>query len=587
MSFPLPAKVLTCFPIAFFFLTLWTPTDTYPAQENRDEETYSISLVQTAHVERETHEVEGRKVLSESYTVQEGDHIWSILRSRGLLEKKNLNEILSILKSLNNTLGNLDLIHPGQNILIPLVISPITGNQTSTDAGPPEELPIETLKDLKLENYTIEPGDSLIKVVTSLYDIPSEELYNEYLALLKKVNPSIRDLNFVRPGQKVKLPIYSPEVVRLPVKTPPPGEKPEPKKSRESIQQLGQEIGKIFTLMGEEWVNGGEQFIPLKSGGQINLNADSFPILDLRNGKKVIVDMYNDLPAKLAGLITSSWDNYSIVHIKPEDTLETSTGRIIHDCGYDRVYGPDESLKLGGDIPLEITGDWIIGFAPGQSSEKTGVIVLNIFHDSGPRTPVTIRTFLERIGIRVIDYPPGPETPDKPVEDGAIIEARGDVLSLTKTLLELTGKTFLNKVDIPVYKSSETELALIIKADFFLNLDGRDCIIDLSGLGQDMITMLREQRFSVLSITDKKFSSTVLLKILDFLGVAYDSKPHPFMALDRGGPRNIRLRIPGVIFKDSEDRSIFASQSMLPGEIANFLAAKGYRILLMPSSRGL
>ena len=106
MSFPLPAKVLTCFPIAFFFLTLWTPTDTYPAQENRDEETYSISLVQTAHVERETHEVEGRKVLSESYTVQEGDHIWSILRSRGLLEKKNLNEILSILKSLNNTLCN-------------------------------------------------------------------------------------------------------------------------------------------------------------------------------------------------------------------------------------------------------------------------------------------------------------------------------------------------------------------------------------------------------------------------------------------------------------------------------------------------
>ena len=96
--------------------------------------------------------------------------------------------------------------------------------------------------------------------------------------------------------------------------------------------------------------------------------------------------------------------------------------------------------------------------------------------------------------------------------------------------------------------------------------------------------MLREQRFSVLSITDKKFSSTVLLKILDFLGVAYDSKPHPFEALDRGGPRNIRLRIPGVIFKDSEDRSIFASQSMLPGEIANFLAAKGYRILLMPSS---
>ena len=76
-----------------------------PAQE-KEEETYSISLVQTAEVDREIQEIEGRKVLTETYTVQEGDHIWKLFRKRGLLKKRSLMELLSALKKLNRSLSD-------------------------------------------------------------------------------------------------------------------------------------------------------------------------------------------------------------------------------------------------------------------------------------------------------------------------------------------------------------------------------------------------------------------------------------------------------------------------------------------------
>jgi hypothetical protein len=92
------------------------------------EETYSISLVQTAESDKEIHELEGRKVLAETYTVQKGDHLWQLLRERGLLEKSETPRVARRTQEAEHvTFPNLDLIHPGEKIVIPLILSPVKG----------------------------------------------------------------------------------------------------------------------------------------------------------------------------------------------------------------------------------------------------------------------------------------------------------------------------------------------------------------------------------------------------------------------------------------------------------------------------
>ena len=582
LKFRMRAKIY-CFITSLLVIIL--PFNVSSAQEREGEETYSISLIQTAESDKEIHEIDDKKVLTESYTIQRGDHLWKILRKKGLLKKRNLPELISMLKKLNRSLVNLDLIHPGESIIIPLAISPIKGLPELAQKAPEITIPIEELKDADLENYTVKSGDSLIKIIKGRHNMPKEDIHDEYLQMVKKLNPSIKDLNTLYPGQTIRLPIYSPQVVRMPIKpTPPPEPELEPVAEKRGLPPLSNQLREIFNQIGEEWVQTGEHFIPLKPTGQINLKADSFPIINLSNGNRLIVDFHHDLPDNMVKLIESSWESYRIVPIGKDDDLRGALEKIFPLCDYHKIYKLGEPLVLGGDIPLRITADWIIQLAPGVSYENSKIIMLTITDDFTPKIPPVMRDFLGNLGIKAIDYPPADEPMDESIKRVEILEIENDISDLVEMLLNLTGQSFSSRVEIPVYQSEKSGFDLIIKADFLLNLDGKDCIIDLTGLGPDVLSLLREHRFLVLPLSSEKNPSFILSKTLDFLGVTFDSELHTFLATDREETRNVSITIPGTIFEDNYGQTIFATHLRLPDEITNFLSQRGYKIFSLALS---
>lgn len=567
--------------ISFLLLSLLvfiSPFNISLAQEKREEETYSISLVQTAEVGKEIIEVEDKKVLTETYKVEKGDWIWQLFRERGLLQKHNVSELLSMLKTLNKDLENLDVIHPNQEIVIPLVISPIGAGPRLAKKAPQTPISPEMLKDIKLENYTIRRGDTLIKVIRSRYEISDEKLYNEYLELVRGLNPSIEDLDAVNPGQVVRLPIWTPQVVRAPI-APEAPIKPERIAQEARRAALAYQLGQIFTHMGEEWVQTGFHFIPLQSGGYINLKADSFPIINLFNGYKVIVDSHNAMPEKMSTVIESSWGNYAIVHLNKDDNLRTAFDKILSACHYSKIYKLGEPLELRGDIPFRIAGDWIIKPTAAPSGEREKMIMITLVDDRTPRTPRAIQDFLRTQGIKAIDYPPADDAVEPSAGKLEVLKAGNDVSSLIETILNLTGHPFSRGVEIPIYKSGKANFNLVMKADFLLKVNGRDCIIDLKGLEPDIASLLEEHQFRVLLLAGDKDPSSIVAKTLDLLGVQFDSKPHDFMAAERDRQKNVRLTINGIVFQANSGKNIFATPLEIPDDIALFLSQRGYDIL--------
>jgi hypothetical protein len=559
-------------------LVFISPFNISLAEEKGEEETYSISLVQTAEVGKEIIEVEDKKVLTETYKVEKGDWIWQLFRERGLLEKHNLRELLSMLKTLNKDLANLDVIRPNQEIVIPLVISPIGAGPKLAKKATETPISPEMLKDIKLENYTVRRGDSLVKVIRSRYQISDEKLYREYLELVRGLNPSIEDLDTVSPGQIVKLPIWTPQVVRAPI-APKASLKPERVAQKARRTALGYQLGQIFTHMGEEWVQTGHHFIPLKSGGHIDLNADSFPIINLFNGYKVIVDLYNAMPEKMSTVIESSWENYAIVHLNKDDNLRTAFDKALTACHYSKIYKLGEPLDLRGDIPFRIAGDWIILPTASPGGEKEKMIMITLVDDHTPRTPRAIQDFLRTQGIKAIDYPPGDDAVEPTAAKLVVLKAGNDISSLIETILNLTGQPFSRGVEIPIYKSGKSNFNLVTRADFLLEVNGRDCIIDLKGLEPDIATLLEEHQFRVLLLDGDKDPSSIVSKTLGLLGVQFDSKPHDFMAAERDQQKNVRLTIPGIVFQANSGKNIFATPLEIPDDIALFLSQRGYDIL--------
>jgi LysM repeat protein len=564
----------------FWICTLLLVTlSSEPSFSQEEEKTYSITLTKTAEIKEDIQVVEGSKVLTETHVIRKGEHLWQILRERGLLQERNLSELLSMLKRLNTSFENLDLMHPGQEIVIPLKIVPIAGSDVPKQAL---LTPLAALKDQDLENYTVKPGDSISRVVQDRYQIPRQTLYTEYLELVKKLNPSIKDLNTIYPGQHIRIPIFSPSVVRGPI------ERPQKKVEEENAEDWNMDavaagLEAIFSRMGEEWIHTGRHFIPLKSGGQIDLNAESFPVINLRNGHRIIVDLHRKLPEKMTQLIESSWGNYRVAQLSQEDSVRSAFQKVLDLCLYPRVLEKGEPLELGGEIPLNITGDWVILLSEPPSGERPSLAVISIEDPRIITTPRIIKDYLEGIGIRLIEYPLR-ESPLPTVTGGIKPLAGGENSSSTiQTLLNLAGKSYSTQVEIPVFGSQKEDLKMVVMADFLLDIDGKEGIIDLTGLDQQLILFLKEQNYLVLPLAEENDPLRMVENLLEFIGIQAKPGLHSFTAVLREGPSHVRFTLSGVVFSDSKGDPVLATSNSIPDEIAVFLSEKRYRILPLPS----
>ena len=568
---------------------------------------------------------------TEEYTVKEGDYLIKILKERGLLKDQNLADLLSLLRQLNSSLKSLDMIRPGEKIVI--LVKVVPGVET-------EE---KRTRKLKYERYRVKRGDILSRLAIRRYQLSARQFNRDYLKLFAQCNPTIEDPNRILVGQIIKLPHYPPayrddsepetspvlrdleasphrialkepmvlERSEKPLRfkpIPSPGTQPpkpvpqpaardaspsrqpvKPKKSRTkrpSERSRGATIiitdglGTVISDMGEEWIQSGEHFIPMKSGGHINLNAESYPIVRLKKGMTVIVDMHHALPRKIARFIESTWSSYRVVRLSQKDDLRSALDKILKAFGYPKILKNGEPLVLEGNIPLRITGDWIITPHAADSEEAPEYVVINLMDIQSEGLPSTIKEYLKLVGVEVIEYPRGQETP-KDAGVPSRPKVASEPVELIEAVLNYRGQPFKTRVNIPAYTSRNEDFTFTVEADFYLEIKGHRYVIDTGGMGPDVISLLKDNGISVLSLAQEKAPADMVSTILKFLDVHYKTGPHFFMAKRGDELRNVRLTLDGITFHDKAGNSVLVTSVNLPSELVEFLYQKGYRVLFL------
>jgi LysM repeat protein len=559
-----------------------------PSFALEDKETQYIHMVKTAEVEGLIYNIDNKRVQAQTYIVQKGDSLWRILRKKRLLNQEKPTELRSILRQLNKSLPNLDLIYPGQEIVIPLRITSLPPKSVTQKPLPVKKTPAITPTDPEFEMYRVRPGDSLFRIAKRRYSIPNEDFYDEYIELFKRMNPTIKDLNDLQTGQIVKLPIYSTGAARKPIGTafsssPAVSNAIEEDESSKKANSLDNDLGKIFVEMGEDWIQTGEHFLPIESVGSIKIKAASFPIIYLQNGQRVIVDLHNALPMDIGSLIESTWANYRIVHLTEKEDLRSAVAKILTMCNYAKVYEKGEPLELKGEMNFRVTGDWIVSFPANGSEGKPKYAVINLIDEYTEPTSWLVRRLMQRQGVKIIDYPAGDNVYPGEMGESEILEGGNDPFSLIEKLLALTNHKFSTQIEIPVYQSHKADLRVNIKVDFFLRIGESDAIIDLSGLTPQIVSFLEEHQFSYLSLSAERDPLAMIAKTLDFLNVQFGNGQHSFVVAEKDSWRNIQFTLPGITFADPTGKAIIATPADLHNELAALLSQKGYRILELSS----
>jgi len=152
----------------------------------------------------------GREILCDPYIVQKNDWLLKLFKQRGDISQRDFPEFMRIFKNVNPHIPDINRLHPGEQILIPL-------RKLTRDALPGQStgmvtLPFVTISDVPdmlktySKEYTVRRGDSVSRLVTRSYGRYGTRSYREGVKLFKILNPKITDLNRIYPGQKLRLP---------------------------------------------------------------------------------------------------------------------------------------------------------------------------------------------------------------------------------------------------------------------------------------------------------------------------------------------------------------------------------------------
>ncbi|MFH1138269.1 MAG: LysM peptidoglycan-binding domain-containing protein [Pseudomonadota bacterium] len=608
----------------------------------RAEEDPSISLVKTLVVR----EVNGRQVSTEEYMVRKGDSVARLLIGRGVTGPGKIpGELLKVVLALNPGMRDPNLIFEGQKLILPT--GPVEGPpwESEMDDGPAAEKPAAAAEQPgeqpapdkqeastapppqprreeakapsteKFKTVTLKSGESLAQLLRN-EGVPESLIFNEYLHLLIKMNPQISNPNVVYSGQQVRVPLNADWAEAVlseesqPDRKPAPGPKTSPVMARvpaaallsappvkpQSIVPPPQlpparsvaartALGLIFTRIGEHVITKGQHFLPLKTGGQITINTQSFPIIELQGGQRIVLDLDRRLPQNMVELIRANWSNYTVFRPENEKTLAQMLGRLLDLGQYYKVKNDGTPWVLAGPAHISLGADWIVWPTQDDWAHRRAVAInMPETADLGVSPPAA--AFLEKAGIRIIDFHPqgnliGPEpwggstTPRGEVTD---LQAE-DVQKLTQALLELLGQKYEPHLSIPLMESnsSSQDFVLTVEAPIYFSRGGKNFVVDLDGAPKEVKELLRKSKFEVISRAPGEGPEILIRRLLKAMGVSTE-EGLTIKASRRPAPRDIAITFSGLVFSTGGRRIFLTRKQEEPG-LELLLAQPGLKVV--------
>ncbi|MCK5420822.1 MAG: hypothetical protein KAJ08_01590, partial [Deltaproteobacteria bacterium] len=358
----------------------------------------------------------------------------------------------------------------------------------------------------------------MAQILKDKYNIPANLIFDEYLNLVKQLNPDVKDINLVVPNQRVILPSLTdyqlpsgekdelgraatkePTVERPQVGEAPDVEEVEEDLSARKVRAKETSTGKMLSVEKEiepvyvdprfrkiathvprsrklathymraiadvlqGTLMGSDKFaIPLMSEGQITIDTHNFPILQLTDKKKMILNYDNSLPSGLVELIQSERNDFEVVTLNRFEDIASVLDKIIDSAGYFSIDKSQSPLMIGNQIQFEIRGNWIIY---GDELLKD-ITVVNLVKNEAEPIDAQLKDYIYTYGINLVDlylmgdgeqektsFPPKAVEHKYHPEDVSAIDASGCAV-LVDSLLVLLGQDFKKDFMIRLFQGT-------------------------------------------------------------------------------------------------------------------------------------
>ena len=518
----------------------------------------------------------GWNILCDPYVVKKDDWVFKLFREKGEISNRDFPEFLRIFKRLNPHIHDIDMIRPGQQIVIPLkkIEQDELPEQSSGVVTIPYltnvTLPDDTAK--YSTDYRVKEGDCVSILISQRYGNYGSSSYREGEKLFKMMNPQIQNLNLIYAGQMIRLPDpksqnqlqsqaqsqpqapqYSAEIQKNPVEDHPESsvafnEKIPVSSSVNNRQEPSDSpLSKVASVLDAKIFNKGDYYIPRPGQEDYKIELSQTPFIELEDGKRIFFTSGNEHQDTEIKMLKSFWKDVLIVNVTPDDSMEKV---------FDTVFGSLEGAVIkhrlsfsDHGVEVEVKGQWIIEKS-GKNGEAIRYLCITVIDDLKERTPQTIVRYLDQNNIIIKEIVIGEHDEKKPESNVArfnIGEKNLDIINASdhetfvKHVLMAMGYQY-----VPNKNISFQYAGIQINAASNLAIKDNDNLfyIDFGNFYGDAIHAIEKSGYSIIQVKDNDGLDDIIQKLLGAMKISFTKDP-TFLAAKRPADHNTRLTIPG------------------------------------------
>ena len=545
----------------------------------------------------------GWNILCDPYVVQKDDWVFKLFRQKGEISNTDFPEFLRIFKRLNPHIHDMDMIRPGQHILIPL--KKVDQNELSEQSSGVVTIPYltnATLPDNATKDstdYRVKKGDCVSILISQKYGSYGSPAYQEGEKLFRLMNPQIENLNLIYAGQMIRLP--DPKNQNQPPSQPPIDtaaiqQTPERDRLESSVAfdekiplssgvNNGKEpsdspLSKVASILDAKLFNKGHYYLPRPGQKDFKVDLSQTPFIKLEDGKRVLFTSGDENQSADIMMLKSFWKDIVVINVAPDDSLEKV---------FDTVFGSLEGAAIkhrlsfsDHGVDVDVQGRWIIE-KPGKNGEAIRHLCITVIDDLKERTPQSIIRYLDQNNIIIKEILIGKniKEPKSNVSRFNIADKNLDIIDASDH--EMFVKNFLIAMGYRYSPNSNISFQYAgIQIDATSNLATKSndnlFYIDFGTFYGDAIQSIEKSGYSIIQIKNNDSLGDIIQKLLGAMNTSFIKDP-TFLAAKRPAEHNTRLIIPGFLMDHADMSMVLLTFAPLHHQVIQFLTDDDIRII--------
>ena len=421
--------------------------------------------------------------------------------------------------------------------------------------------------------------------------------YHEGVQLFKTINPQVTDINFIYVGQQIKLPDVAlknqawyqslfDQVGRIRKElagTAPNASNLTPTTSTAMLKTPGDPISEAAVVLDGKLLNRGTYFFPRTGKEDLALDLSRFPIIELKDGSRIVFTDKTDASKADLNLLRSLWENVNIIEIEKDTSVDTILGAVFKETAKE-ITQTEISFSDNG-MKVAVTAKWIKPSPP----DENGLVrhtCISLIEATAQKTSDAIVRYLDQHHVIIRDLLESEVGIEQP--ENRTASSTPFVLPDVVTLTPIQRKAFVRDLVVALGNQYSKDITVTfpyagIQVQAVSNLVSTDSagefLIDFGDLYGDAVTEIQKTGLDIVQIKQDDSMNTLITRLLDAIGEPYVRDP-VFYAAKRPADFNTRMDIKGFLMTKTNGSRVLISAIPLHNRVLQFFNEDDIKVVL-------